>query len=241
MTNELAFLLLLSVQRTMIRSLQLLVVGAVVFFLATGRGEAGLILDQSYDAFASGGGSFVSSDQLLSQTFTVGQSGLLAQVDVEVQLATIPPTDGLILSILGTTGGATDSSNVLGSVSISPSSVQPFDSSNGTFVSADVSGLGISVAPGDVLALELTYPTGAGAYVWWDTDIGSGYSGGREFFVRPPSTTWIDLDPYDAGFRTWVETAPVPEPSSFMLLSIGCCGLFSFGRKRKRKLAAGAA
>jgi PEP-CTERM motif len=238
MMKDLILFPLPSLRRTVIPALRLSVIGAVVFLHAAGRGQAGLLtLDQSFDA--SGNTAVVVDDQsVASQTFTVGQSGLLSQVDLQVQWFG-NPTDNLVLTILGTSGGLPDSSNVLGSVSIPNTSVYPtFDLSRPDFLNVDVSGLGISVASGDALVLELSYPSGTGSYFWLLSLSSPGYAGGTAFVRFPPNPDWLAASAYDAGFQTWVDqTAAVPEPSSLMLLGIGCCGLCRFTRKRKRHKA----
>ena len=221
----------------MIRSLMLPVCGAIALLLSTGRGEAGLILDQSFDTSGDYFGA-VTNEVFVSQTFTVGRDGLLSRVDLQVQLGSIPASDDLILTILGTAAGVPDASAVLGSVSIPQARFPSFDTSNGSFVDVDVSRLGIAVTPGDVLALELSYPTGSGFYHWLDNSLfeGTTYAGGSEFTRLVTDSSWRNEDPWDAGFQTWVEPASaVPEPSSFMLVSIGClCGI---ARTRKRRNA----
>lgn len=223
----------------MIRSLLLLTCGAVFVFLTTGSGQAAMLtLDQSFDA-SNDYFSYVDNQSVVAQTLTVGQTGLLSQVDLQIHKASADTTGDPILTILGTSVGVPDSSNVLGSVSIPNSSISvDFGVSNGDFLSVDVSGLGISVIPGEVLALELTDPAGTGTYYWLDTSLfpGSTYPGGSEFTRYASSSTWLSEDPTDAGFQTWVAVTPaVPEPSTLMLLGIGCACLCGFGPKRKRR------
>ena len=212
--------------------------GLSVFVTGLDRGHAGVLtLDQSYDAVANGsnGGINVSSTQTLAQTFTVGIGGLLAQVDLQARLGLSGASDDLVLTILGTSGGIPDLGNVLGSVSISPGSVPPFSPFNSVFVNVDVSGLGISVTNGDVLALELSYPTGTGNYVWLEGN--DTYTGGDQYFRSAPGTSWSNQFS-DAGFQTWVEVGTVPEPSSLALLGMGVSGLCGYRLRRKRRLAA---
>ncbi len=208
-----------------------------LIFAITSPASAALVLDQSADAFAAGSadGLVVSDGQAPSQTFTVGIAGLLAQVDLQVQQGSSPPSDDLILSILGTTGGVPDLNQALGSVSIAPGDVPPQDFNNVSFVSVDVSSLGIFVSVGDSLALELTYPTGSGFYFWYEA--GDIYAGGENYTRNPPSTQF-SFEGFEHGFQTWVETPMdvVPEPSSLLVWSLlgltlgGCAWL----RRRHR-------
>ncbi len=204
------------------RSLKVLPALALIFAI-TSPATAALMLDQSADAFAAGtnGGPQIFNFQAGAQTFTAGVAGLLAQVDLQVQQDT-SPSDDLILSILGTTGGVPDLNQALGSVSIAPGDVPPQDFNNASFVSVDVSSLGILVSVGDLLALELSYPQGGGNFVWYGS--ADFYAGGEGFFRNPPATNFNfnSSDISDLGFQTWVETPMdvVPEPSSLLVWSL---------------------
>lgn len=209
-------------------------------FVITSPASAALVLDQSADAFAAGsdGGLNVHNFQSASQTFTVGIAGLLAQVDLQVQKAFSDPSDDLILSILGTTSGVPDLNQTLGSVAIAPGDVPPGDFNNVSFISVDVSSLGIFVSVGDLLALELTYPMGTGDYFWYEQN--DFYAGG-ESFVRSPPETQFRFQGQDYGFRTWVETSMnvVPEPSALAIwglmgLTLGGCAWLRWKKLRSR-------
>ena len=141
------------------------VLTVITLALIAGSARANLVLDQVSDAYTASlggelGGPSVEYTQSALQTFTVGVGGALATVDLQVQHSFVAPTGDLVLSILGTTGGVPDFSQNLGSVTLPASSIPPNDNfASGPFTSFDVSGLGIAVAPGDVLAFELSYPT----------------------------------------------------------------------------------
>ncbi|MEM0895686.1 MAG: PEP-CTERM sorting domain-containing protein, partial [Verrucomicrobiota bacterium] len=172
----------------------------------------------------------IADFQTVAQTFTVGLGGLLSSVEVQVQQGDIPdvPTGDLVMSILPTTNGAPDFGQSLGSVSLPATTIPPFDDfASGPFVSFDVSGLNIMVSPGQVLAIELSYPTGTGSYFIYDAEVPI-YAGGSAWISNPFDGFIFDSG-RDAGFRT---TVLIPEPSSLVLLGVGTLAL-----SRRRRLA----
>lgn len=172
------------------------------------------VLDQS---FVGLGGS-VSGLEDFAQTFIVGMPGTLSSVEVEL-FGNSPVTLGLRRTT--STGYPTSSdvpSELLASVVLTPPDTR-FD-----FVRADFLPFGISVHPGDVLALALR---GTGVHNWkLSLDAEATYAGG-EAFLRADSgwERFPDAFPSfwqaDFHFRTYV----VPEPSAGILLVIGGLGL----------------
>ncbi|MEM6854655.1 MAG: PEP-CTERM sorting domain-containing protein [Planctomycetota bacterium] len=188
----------------------------LVIVFTTASASAQLVVDQAADAGLAGstGGSNVSNEQATLQTFTVGVAGLLSTVEVQAQRGGSAPSDDLVMTIYGTVGGEPDLGQNLGSVGVPPSSVPTLDFFNPTFVPFDVSGLGIDVVPGDVLAIGLGYPTGTGRYFVFDTlDF---YAGGEQTVVLL-GDAFVPDPGRDFGFRT---TVLVPEPSSLALLGL---------------------
>ncbi|MEM6750636.1 MAG: PEP-CTERM sorting domain-containing protein [Planctomycetota bacterium] len=199
---------------------------ALALTLAAPGASAQLVLDQENDAFAapspSGelGGPAIDSFQTPLQTFTVGVGGLLAEVEVQAQKSDAPSTpDGdLVLTILGTTGGVPDFAQDMGSANLPAASIPDFSSfASAPFAVFDVTGLGINVAPGDVLAIALSYPVGAGSYFIFDSEVDS-YAGGTSFVSNLALNSFFTTSPRDLGFRTRVL---VPEPASAALLGLG--------------------
>lgn len=194
---------------------------AITLTLFTNSSWADLVvIDQVSDAYnapsPSGelGGPTIADFQSALQTFTVGIGGTLTGIDLQVQQSGAPsvPTDNLVVSILGTSGGMPDFNQNLGSVSLPAASISPFDNfASGDFVPFDVSGLGISVSPGDVLAIAASYPTGTGSYFVYDSEVDV-YAGGTSYIYGPLDGFLGSTAPRDLGFRTIVT---VPEPFTF--------------------------
>ncbi|MEM1225168.1 MAG: PEP-CTERM sorting domain-containing protein [Planctomycetota bacterium] len=219
---------------------------AAIGCLAAGFGSpvgAGIVTDQSVNAFTapspSGeiGGPSIDDLENTLQTFTVGIGGTLNSIEVQVQQSdgTFPgdlPNEDLTLSILGTTGGVPDFGQNLGSVSLPASSIPAFDGfTSGPFTAYDLSGLGIAVSPGDVLAFQLSSTTTIGSYFIYDSEVDI-YGGGTSYVFSPLDGFFADFSPRDLGFIT---TVAIPEPSSSILLSLG--GLL-FVRRQRRESAA---
>jgi hypothetical protein len=148
-----------------------------------------------------------------AQTFTVGLTGTLAQIDLPLSRSQFTATN-FIVGIWPTLQGAPDTSvDPLFAASFSPTSIaypvpQPY-------TSFDLSGANIAVTAGDVLAIVLTRPAETVAMsdqVYWL--LAEPYVGGAAFkqFTGFP---WLpELDEQtgaaDFAFRSYVAVVPIP-------------------------------
>ncbi|MEM6366027.1 MAG: hypothetical protein AAF745_16480 [Planctomycetota bacterium] len=185
--------------------------------------SATIVTDVAVDAvnapnpFGELGGPLIDEFQSVFQTFTVGIGGILDRVELQVrQSEPISPGDlpnaALSVSILETVGGVPDFTSNLGSTSLSVANIPAFDGFTGaTYTAFDFSGLGITVSPGDVLAIEVSSPSTIGSYFVWDSEVNV-YDGGTSFSLGLADGFLSNNSPRDLGFRTLVA---IPEPSSF--------------------------
>jgi hypothetical protein len=219
-------------------------IGALAIVLSS-FSQAAIIQDQS-----SGGPDGFTSTRCLgcpnsifdiAQTFTVGQDGILAQVDIDnvyLNLSNGGSTTGapLLFDIRNTTSfglPVADNSLALATLAM-PTSSMPTTSFSPPMV-FDLRPFALSVNTGDVLALILRSNDNVFAF---GTSADNAYSGGQytqrfsanaEFptFVAESFPNGVDL-----SFTTYVDVpaVSVPEPSSLVLLSLG---LFGLGFRRR--------
>jgi hypothetical protein len=171
--------------------------------------------------------------QNLAQTFTVGITGTLSEVDVSVErFAFSPPTGTLYLQIRSTTAGvpaADPSFLVQASV---PESSLPVAGNFG-FVPFDVSSAGLQVTQGEQLAIVLLAPDFANPVSWIGVQ-GDFYPAGSAFVEQEPGFGWIPNGPSgtDYGFQTFVA---IPEPSTLSMAGLAC--LVGLARASRRRMA----
>ena len=173
-----------------------------------------------------------------AQTFTVGISGTLAAVGVEVETSGPLTTENLTLEIRNTIhGNPTDlSQSPLLSVTLPPTVFEGIDffGPPQPFGVFDVSAFQLPVHLGDVLSIVLK-STDAHGYDWHSSDQDSYppniYAGGSRY-LSINGGGWITggID-NDQGFATYVNLTP--EPNTFVLGGIGALGLLAFARRRR--------
>jgi hypothetical protein len=180
--------------------------------LFTVRAALAGTLDQQYLP-SQNGGLIIEQSQTIGQTFQVGLSGLLNEVDVDIAGHPIAPPQGLTLEIHPTLSDGSPATSVLASISI-PGSAVP---TSFQFVAFDLSAFGLSVATGESLAIVLRSDAGYQApgggidpYAW-RYDTSGGYAPGSGYISS--GSSFNKMTGVDLGFKTYVDTTSVPEPS----------------------------
>lgn len=184
--------------------------------VAVAIGQVGAVPTQNLDA---------------AQTFTVGMTGVLTGVEILVRRDNASITQPLVLDIRTTTGGAPTEpnagANILGSVSAAAATI-PLAT---TFVSFDLTALGISVSTGDVLAITTRSAGENPAYLWTGSNTNDYLPGSA--YRRLFSTTWeVPTFANDFAFRTYVDASPIAEPGMLALFGLGLAGIGIARRKR---------
>jgi len=193
-------------------------------------------LDQSYnatpDAAAQVGFTGGTIPVSWAQTFTVGITGQLTGVDILVQKSapTMPLLFDLRTTIAGVPTLADAGGNILASISIPGASVP----SPAAYLPLDVTGAGIFVSAGDVLAIVLRSNGAISEYGWLGTRA-DGYAGGQAW-LRLTGGWGTNVTIHELDFNTYVTPAgtgdqTIPEPASLLLLAAGL-GVVAWRRRR---------
>jgi hypothetical protein len=204
-----------------------------------GQASAAVTLDQSNvpeaGLITSGGGGDSLDGVGYAQTFTVGQAGDLAHVDIG--LFRFGPTAGDVVFNL------TDASNaVLFTQTISSSNVasfQPFTATWGDLYRVDMSSASIDVTTGEVLKWQVTAASsGAGdvEILQYVDGVDFTYAGGQAFDIF--GTANIPARG-DFAFRSYVDAggaSAAPEPAAWALMLLGFGGLGAALRARRGAL-----
>jgi hypothetical protein len=200
---------------------------------------AGLILDQQnvvpteIGFVAEALGQVVSPGTLvhnqLAQTFTVGVSGTLSRVGLQIlkEEAAKP----LTVSIFGTVGGLPAPSDLLATLDVPASVFPPLSGSIPIpMTDFDLGAASLPVSIGEVLAIAISTPasTAPPDSIFQYEMILTGestYAGGAAYRRAPISGPFSMGfgDDFDWGFQTFVDdgVTATPEPSSLILLSLG--------------------
>jgi hypothetical protein len=200
---------------------------------------AGPILDQSY--VTPGFEADVNLFDILgfAQTFTVGISGTLSRVDVQIYKHS-GATDEVTLTILDTVAGVPN--QVLFQTLVAFNEIPTIDNPflPVPFTSVDTAAWGAQLFTGQTLAIDVRRTVNiAGPGVLWRTDIGGTYAGGDQFqgfgylsgtVDWTPVSAVYDGLPVDGGFQTWIEAA-VPEPAG-LFQAAALIALSSLGARR---------
>jgi hypothetical protein len=186
-----------------------LLFGIIALPLST---HASPVLDQNH-TITSSIGETPSDAQEAAQTFTIGITGTLAQIDVLLGRFGFASGDAQF-TVYSTASGFP--SGNLGAVAISAASVP---TTGPIYIPVDLTSLNIAVTTNDVLAFGIKN-TGSGPYlmpyVSPPPPTYSGGSGVRRTLSVPPGPWQTYTPERDFGFRTYVEpTAPIATPGDF--------------------------
>jgi hypothetical protein len=228
-------------------------IGLLVSFFPWQLSVAAIYIDQGYRPSTTGHNTIVAARYETAQTFTVGLSGTMTSVDVQVARFGFSPSDvpddtPLTLDIRRTVNGIPVESNsgpeILASVRVLAASLPISDGFGAPFVNFDLPDF--LVAVGDTLAIVMQTPAGPvlggpddTPFIWTMDDPGA-YSRGRIFVrgISAHSLTWNDtsLAGADHSFRTFVDSVspPIPEPAPFALLVSGLALIGAIQKRRRR-------
>lgn len=201
---------------------------AVALLASVGEARAATILDQSNSLGSTGYGAIYQTVDH-AQTFTVGHTGILSRIDLDVVQSLYPASADLQIRICGTTAaGFPLESAVLASVALPSSDFPPLVFNTIQFTSIDLSGFGISVQTGDLLAIVLQSEGVdlSHGYLWHASANMNPYAAGN-FFTREASSGWF-RNSSEGLFQTYVsvpDPAAAPEPATLGLLAMGGIGL----------------
>ena len=168
-----------------------------------------MVRDQAYEP---GAGSNVQTGRLdKAQTFTVGTTGTLARVDVDILRYPGSASD-LLFDLRATINGAPVASNTNTLVSVRvPHSQVP---TTRGFFSINFQNSGVPVTAGTVLAIVLRSDPDVQSYTWFGTHSSNAYPQGHHYFRHPPGWPrpyWYgDVSGTDMGFRTYLMSSTPP-------------------------------
>jgi hypothetical protein len=210
----------------------LLVFAATLASAPVLRADPIRVIDQQHLTTRIGGlGVVGSTDVFLAQTFTVGLTGTLTQIDLNVFFPHEDFsrfTDPLSIQLRTTVGG-TPTNTVVDAIAVAPQNL-PTD----RFALTAFSGFGVNVTAGDALAIVLT--TGPNGNFGWG--LGACCYGGGAAHWTPNGGAFVPISFPEAPeflFRTWVEAdvTPTPEPGTMLLAATGVAAVVA-RRRRKR-------
>lgn len=172
------------------------------------------VLDQEFDATNGGASVAVAYPFGFAQTFTTGREGILSRVALMLGRQEAATGDFTLMILPTTSEGFPDGSGaLLFSKSYPVTAVSTIGPFQYTYTTFDISEAGISVVPGDQLAIAITRQSiGAEEWLQWDVNVVGGYAGGASFQDR---TGGIDdwefygfPGPGAFGFQTFVSSEP---------------------------------
>ena len=194
---------------------------ALMVVLSTAQTEAVPILDVEINPTTPFPLASIFIERDTAQTYRHGLSGQLTKVDLLLSRTTDAVGDLLFdvrpTTLVSTQHKPVDNDALAMANAMIPQAHIPLNTPS--FVSIDLSGEGIFVSAGEVLALVLTAEqSGPSDHLWFDwhgTGTSSFYLNGQRFFRDDPATAFTGTSG-DLGIRVFV----VPELSS--LTMVGC-------------------
>ena len=204
--------------------------GMMFCLFASTIANAAMVVDQSNLTAEYTGGPAIGAGA--AQTFTVGVTGILSGVDL--QLDRFNPTGSetsIEVSVMSTTPTGVPLADLY-TTTIDYAEIPdvPFSSTSIPLVNVDLSTAGLNVNSGDVLAIALSGPS----TVWMQNDFfTTEYTAGKPYRFVGSWQTYSDT--VDFGFRTIVTTpsATIPEPMSASLFGLGVLGASTVARRRQ--------
>jgi len=192
-----------------------------------------MILDQGFDPTGqitlSAGFGGINSNQYRAQTFQVGMSGTLVEIDVFVRRFEATPVGGNLvfeLRRLTSTGAPSNlAEDSLLQVHIPSTDV----GTSLVFLPINVSPANLHVNAGDSFAIVLhaSADTPSGLTYQWNGQNTNVYGNGGSFEQVVGNHSWGGGSPsLDLGFETFVST--VPEPGALMLSAMGALFLAGY-------------
>ena len=179
-------------------------------------GKPAAVVDQSFDPsgninLAAGFGG-LNTNQEIAQTFKVGKTGLLTEVDISVGHPVGSPLGGYLtfeLRHVAASGAPSNTTDLLFQRAIPSTAFSMAE----TFVPINVSSAGLRVNAGDRLAIVVYAESGTPsdvAYQWYG-QFNSVYPNGANWEQETDNDNWIPSSG-DLGFRTFVTTGVASAP-----------------------------
>jgi hypothetical protein len=194
------------------------VVGALLLFVGQDPLEASPIADSTFWPTTLQAIATVDDSVSWAETFKVGTSGYLS----EVQLLLLgDPRGDLLIQILGPNPfGFPDSNQVLGSILLAGAQLPQNQPS---WVSLDFASLNIHLAAGQTAAVALSTSATAASFNWYGDH--TSYAGSSSW-SKPNCCSWSGDSGTTLGFATSIDTnpysapVPVPEPTTLSLVAV---------------------